>query len=74
MPATAGWHPDPYGRFIQRYHDGTSWTAHVVGPDGQQLDPLGASTVVPFVLPASARPASSSAPPWPPPKAADRRG
>ena len=25
----AGWHPDPHGRFPQRYWDGARWTAHV---------------------------------------------
>ena len=39
-----GWWPDPYGRFHVRWHDGTSWTAHVghTAPDGsrrQYLDP-----------------------------------
>ena len=72
MADTAGWHADPYGRYLQRYHDGARWTDHVVGPDGQTVDPLGASTPVPFVTPATARPTSSS--PWPPPDPASRRG
>jgi hypothetical protein len=72
MTQPPGWFPDPFGRYQQRYHDGTAWTAHVVGPDGPVVDPLGASTVVPFVLPSTARPSASS--PWPPPKPADRRG
>jgi hypothetical protein len=28
------WHPDPSGRFVQRYWDGLRWTVHVTGPDG----------------------------------------
>jgi hypothetical protein len=71
MADTAGWAPDPFGRFQQRYHDGTRWTEHVVGPDGQQIDPLGSSPVIPFVTPATAR---RDPPPWPPPDPATRRG
>lgn len=36
------WHPDPTGRFRQRYHDGTRWTEHVITLAGAQgTDPLG---------------------------------
>lgn len=28
-PEAAGWHPDPLGRFDQRYWDGQRWTQHV---------------------------------------------
>ena len=39
---SGGWHPDPLGRYPQRYFDGTQWTAHVVGPAGATtVDPLG---------------------------------
>lgn len=31
-----GWHPDPAGRFAQRYHDGSAWTEHVVDGGGSQ--------------------------------------
>ena len=27
--SSAGWHPDPWGRFAQRYWDGAAWTEHV---------------------------------------------
>lgn len=37
----AGWHPDPYGRFAQRYWDGVQWTSNVAGVDGSQsVDPV----------------------------------
>jgi hypothetical protein len=37
----ANWHPDPTGRFGQRFFDGRAWTDHVIGANGQTLaDPL----------------------------------
>jgi hypothetical protein len=30
----AAWHPDPTGRFAQRYWNGDTWTAHVASADG----------------------------------------
>ena len=36
----AGWHPDPTGRFEQRYWDGQGWTAHVVRGGVQASDPV----------------------------------
>ena len=51
MSPTAGWFPDPYGRFQQRYFDGSLWTAHVFGNDVQQIDPLGNTPSIPFVAP-----------------------
>lgn len=37
----ANWHPDPTGRFGQRFHDGRAWTDHVIGANGQtSADPL----------------------------------
>ncbi|MDO8365050.1 MAG: DUF2510 domain-containing protein [Actinomycetota bacterium] len=50
----AGWYNDPYGRFQQRYWDGGKWTEHVATNGVQQVDPLGASTVIPVATPASA--------------------
>ena len=50
----AGWHNDPYGRFQQRYFDGAKWTEHVATGGTQQVDPLGASTVIPFATPPTA--------------------
>ncbi|MEO5724390.1 MAG: DUF2510 domain-containing protein [Ilumatobacteraceae bacterium] len=71
MAQSSGWFPDPYGRFQQRYHDGSAWTAHVAN-DGKPLtDPMGTTAVVPFALPASAVAKGS---PWPPPNSRDRRG
>ncbi|MEJ7844442.1 MAG: DUF2510 domain-containing protein [Acidimicrobiales bacterium] len=36
-----GWHPDPAGRFAQRYHDGSGWTEHVVDAQGGRAsDPV----------------------------------
>jgi hypothetical protein len=57
----AGWHNDPYGRFQQRYWDGTRWTEHVATAGQQQIDPLGASAVVPFAIPSSALPEATPA-------------
>lgn len=28
MPSPAGWYPDPSGKAMQRYFDGTEWTDH----------------------------------------------
>lgn len=55
MSVPAGWSPDPYGRYAQRYWDGTAWTNHVVAGDGtQSTDPLGTSMGTPFAIPAAA--------------------
>ncbi len=51
----AGWFPDPYGRYQQRYWDGSAWTAHVTTNGQQTVDPLGATTTVPFATPATAQ-------------------
>jgi len=38
-----GWYPDPYSRHVQRWWDGTNWTASVSnGPGHSGVDPLGA--------------------------------
>ncbi|MEP7112944.1 MAG: TIR domain-containing protein [Ilumatobacteraceae bacterium] len=34
----AGWYPDPYGRYAQRYWDGTTWTEHASTGGGQVVD------------------------------------
>lgn len=40
------WHPDPVGRFAQRWWNGTEWTAHVVDGGGRQTtDPEPVNTV-----------------------------
>ena len=55
MSADAAWHPDPYGRYAMRYHDGREWTEHVVDGDNRQLvDPMGRSSVIPFAMPKTA--------------------
>ena len=37
-----GWYPDPFGRHVQRWWDGVSWTASVSnGPGHSGTDPLG---------------------------------
>ena len=63
MSQPTGWFPDPYGRFQQRYFDGSKWTAHVITDGAQSVDPLGTTVSVPFATPASAlaakRPASA---------------
>lgn len=55
MSQTEGWFPDPYGRFQQRYFDGSQWTEHVVDDGRQAVDPLGATVSIPFATP-SVRP------------------
>lgn len=40
-PSSAGWYPDPRGRFGSRYFDGTTWTIHVVSAGQQSEDPAG---------------------------------
>lgn len=52
MSQPARWWPDPYGRFQQRYFDGSLWTAHVIDTNGMQtVDRLGTTVSVPFVTP-----------------------
>jgi Protein of unknown function (DUF2510) len=63
----ASWMNDPYGRYQLRYWDGAKWTEHVSTNGQQSVDPLGASTVVPFAIPQSAAP-------WPAPDPTTRRG
>lgn len=37
-----GWHEDPYGRYAQRYHDGSGWTSYVSNrANVTEEDPLG---------------------------------
>lgn len=50
----AGWFPDPYGRFQQRWWDGNDWTAQVSTNDVATVDPLGNSPVIPFAIPPTA--------------------
>jgi len=50
----AGWFNDPYGRYQQRYWNGSAWTEHVATNGVQQVDPMGDSSVIPFATPASA--------------------
>ncbi|MDP2290444.1 MAG: hypothetical protein Q8M22_04605 [Actinomycetota bacterium] len=45
---------DPYGRYQQRYWNGSEFTEHVATNGVQQVDPLGASPVIPFATPPSA--------------------
>src|SRR5258705_1827905 len=66
MPDTAAsWQPDPYGRFAQRYFDGTNWTANVTDAAGTQLtDPPGPSAPPSFAPPVATG-GGTSAPPVP---------
>lgn len=50
----AAWYNDPYGRFQQRYFNGTAWTEHVATGGEQKVDPLGASSVIPIATPPTA--------------------
>ncbi len=36
----AGWYPDTWQRYPQRWWDGTCWTQHVYGNGGQMIDPV----------------------------------
>ncbi|WP_353114990.1 DUF2510 domain-containing protein [Microbacterium sp.] len=40
MTSRPAWHPDPTGRFEQRYWDGAMWTDHVWARGQQGVDPL----------------------------------
>ena len=50
----AGWFNDPYGRYQQRYWDGSGWTEHVSTNGQQTVDPMGNSPVIPIATPATA--------------------
>lgn len=67
----ASWHPDPTGRFEQRYWDGSRWTDHVWTRGHQSTDPLIPAAATPQ-LPAeqAAAPAASAPAPAPAPAAA----
>jgi hypothetical protein len=56
----AGWFPDPYGRYQQRWWDGADWTASV-STDGVPItDPMGNSPVIPFATPPTALPGGAA--------------
>jgi hypothetical protein len=62
QPLPPGWRNDPYGRYEQRYWDGQSWTQFAATAGVSEIDPMGASPVIPFATQASA-----FTPPAPPP-------
>jgi hypothetical protein len=39
----AGWYPDSWRRYSQRWWDGSQWTQYVYGPAGQSVDPVPSS-------------------------------
>lgn len=39
--STAGWYPDPIGRFELRFHNGRDWTADVASAGQRYVDPAG---------------------------------
>ena len=51
----AGWLNDPYGRYQQRYWDGSDWTGHVVTNGEQTVDPMGEQPGHPVRHPAPRR-------------------
>ncbi|MEY4173798.1 MAG: hypothetical protein RI900_963 [Actinomycetota bacterium] len=57
----AGWFPDPYGRYEQRWWSGVDWTANVATGGAQAIDPMGNSPVVPFAMPVTATSADAAA-------------
>ena len=65
MSNQPGWFPDPYGRYQQRYHDGTRWTDQVANGTEQLVDPMGTTLAIPFVTPSSATPTGPSDDPAP---------
>lgn len=64
MSGQGGWHPDPTGRFGQRWYDGSTWTDHVVSARGEVVTDAVPDTEHPLPPP---RPAAVSTPPSPPP-------
>jgi hypothetical protein len=72
MTQPAGWFSDPYGRYQQRYWNGSDWTEHVSTDGTQSVDSLGATTAIPFATPASAL--GTSATPTQPRKFLDSLG
>lgn len=40
MDASAGWYPDPLGRYDHRYWDGTRWTDHAARAGQTVTDPV----------------------------------
>lgn len=45
MTETSGWHPDPFGRFEFRYHNGERWTGDVATAGLRSVDqPIGVAT------------------------------
>ncbi len=48
MSIGEGWHPDPFGRHEQRFHDGTRWAAYVRDGDAHGMDePVPGATMAP---------------------------
>lgn len=64
MSGQGGWHPDPTGRFGQRWYDGSTWTDHVVSARGEVVTDAVPDAQQPLPPP---RPAAVSTPPPPPP-------
>jgi len=58
-----GWHPDPTGRFGQRWFDGSRWTDHVVSARGEVVTDTVPDAEQPLAPP---RPVAVSTPPPPP--------
>jgi hypothetical protein len=55
MSVPPGWSHDPFGRYAQRYWDGSSWTNQVKIADGSSaIDPMGSSLAIPFATPITA--------------------
>lgn len=59
---SAGWYPDPSGRFSQRYFDGGGWTDQVVGANGMTTtDAVPGAAAGPETQAPDASPASAAA-------------
>ncbi len=59
--SNAAWHPDPSGRYAQRYYDGTRWTEDVVDAAGvQSTDLVDAAPEAPVAPPTTAAPTADA--------------
>src|SRR5690242_8387963 len=65
-PGSAGWHPDPTGRFESRYWDGSNWTSAVKRGEQVESDPES--------VPEATADGNSASPRTPSPDSASRAG
>jgi len=56
-----GWYADPFGRYEQRWYDGTKWSEKIRSSELRGIDPPGID-VAPVAVPASVDQANPAAP------------